>query len=375
MHLAEVVTVEDREGTTFVGLDTGWNVLCEHFVYRIPFFPILCRAADAPPVRDVTFSGHINEGPDLFAEDHPFPEVREGDIVALPNVGSYNASMTSFHCMREPAGSVHVRGSRMSGDRRCRSPSAGGARTTPATASRCSSRSTSRRCSSRTCGTCADETPTSSSTRPTASVRCARRSTSSPAAVRSSPSRRTATSTTSAGSRSSTTAAATKPTRPRPRSPFAVRIDRGAQPDGRRGDVRATTASRCPNARSSALPHEDFDDGGLGRTGGRADVVRRRRRRDRPRRPPSSRCCTCPGTPPGSIALWEAETGLLFSGDTAYVDARLRFDDLEAAEASLAPAGRAAGPARARGARPQLRRRRAGALLARRPARRRTGHL
>ena len=102
MHLAEVVTVEDRDGTTFVGLDTGWNVLCEHFVYRIPFFPIVCRAADAPPVHEVTVSGHINEGPDLFAEGHPLPEVREGDIVALPNVGSYNASMTSFHCMREP---------------------------------------------------------------------------------------------------------------------------------------------------------------------------------------------------------------------------------------------------------------------------------
>ncbi|HET6713865.1 MAG TPA: diaminopimelate decarboxylase [Actinomycetota bacterium] len=106
VHLAEVVTVEDREGTTFVGLDTGWNVLCEHFVYRIPFFPILCRAADAASVHDVTFSGHINEGPDLFAEDHAFPDVREGDIVALPNVGSYNASMTSAHCMREPAPSL-----------------------------------------------------------------------------------------------------------------------------------------------------------------------------------------------------------------------------------------------------------------------------
>lgn len=106
VHLAEVVTVEDREGRTFAGLDTGWNVLCEHFVYRIPFFPILCRAAGAQPTREVTFSGHINEGPDLFAEDHPFPEVREGDIVALPNVGSYNASMTSLHCMREPASSV-----------------------------------------------------------------------------------------------------------------------------------------------------------------------------------------------------------------------------------------------------------------------------
>jgi diaminopimelate decarboxylase len=106
VHLAEVVTVEDRDGTTFAGLDTGWNVLCEHFVYRIPFFPILCRAADAPPEHEVTFSGHINEGPDLFAEDHPFPAVHEGDIVALPNVGAYNASMSSSHCLREPAASI-----------------------------------------------------------------------------------------------------------------------------------------------------------------------------------------------------------------------------------------------------------------------------
>jgi glyoxylase-like metal-dependent hydrolase (beta-lactamase superfamily II) len=43
-----------------------------------------------------------------------------------------------------------------------------------------------------------------------------------------------------------------------------------------------------------------------------------------------------PGHTPGSIALWEPEARLLFSGDTAYVDARLGFDDLETAEASLA---------------------------------------
>lgn len=106
VHLAEVVTVEDRGGATFVGLDTGWNVLNEHFVYRIPFHPILCRAADAEPVGLVTLAGHINEGTDLFAEDHPMPKVREGDIVAIPNVGSYNASMASVHCLRPPAGSI-----------------------------------------------------------------------------------------------------------------------------------------------------------------------------------------------------------------------------------------------------------------------------
>lgn len=105
-HLAEVVTVEDRGGTSFVGLDTGWNVINEHFVYRIPFHPILCRAADAPPVRTVTITGHINEGNDVFAEEQPMPEVREGDVIAIPNVGSYNLSMASAHCLRPAPASV-----------------------------------------------------------------------------------------------------------------------------------------------------------------------------------------------------------------------------------------------------------------------------
>ena len=78
----------------------------ERFIYRSPLELVLCRAADAPPVRQVTISGHINEGDDLFAEDLPFPEVAEGDIVAAINVGSYNASMTSEHCLRPPVSAV-----------------------------------------------------------------------------------------------------------------------------------------------------------------------------------------------------------------------------------------------------------------------------
>lgn len=106
VHLAEVVSLEDRDGTTFAGVDTGWNVINEHFVYRIPFHPIVCRTADADPVAAVTVAGHINEGTDLLAEDYPMPEIREGDILAIPNVGSYNASMVSAHCLRPPPHSV-----------------------------------------------------------------------------------------------------------------------------------------------------------------------------------------------------------------------------------------------------------------------------
>jgi diaminopimelate decarboxylase len=103
VHLAEVVTVEDRDGHTFVGLDTGWNVMGEHFIYRSLLDLVLCRAADAEPVHAVTVSGNINEGDDLFAEDLPLPEVREGDMMAAINVGSYNGSMTSAHCLRGSA--------------------------------------------------------------------------------------------------------------------------------------------------------------------------------------------------------------------------------------------------------------------------------
>jgi diaminopimelate decarboxylase len=109
IHLAEVVTVEERDGTTFVGLDTGWNVMPEHFVYGALLELVLCRAADAEADGLVTIAGHINEGDDVFARDLPFPDVVEGDAVAAINVGSYNDSMTSAHCLRPPAKTVSFR--------------------------------------------------------------------------------------------------------------------------------------------------------------------------------------------------------------------------------------------------------------------------
>jgi len=101
--LAEVVTVEERAGMRFVGVDAGFNVMPERFIYRAPLHVVLCRAADAPPAGTATVAGNINEGDDLFAEDVPFPEVREGDVVAMLNVGSYNQSMHMDHCLRPAA--------------------------------------------------------------------------------------------------------------------------------------------------------------------------------------------------------------------------------------------------------------------------------
>jgi len=103
--LSEVVTVEDRSAAgdgsaLFAGVDCGWNVMNGVFVYHCSFEPVVCRAADAPPTHRYTIAGQINEGPDLFAEDHPLPEIREGDIIAVPGVGAYYQATWHTHCMR-----------------------------------------------------------------------------------------------------------------------------------------------------------------------------------------------------------------------------------------------------------------------------------
>ncbi|HSL32466.1 MAG TPA: hypothetical protein VK871_02385 [Candidatus Limnocylindrales bacterium] len=101
--LGEVVTVEDRGGTRFIGLDVGWNVNCSYFIYRFAQELVLCRAADSERTEIVTIAGHINEAGDVFAEDYPMAPVEEGDIVALLNAGGYHEAMSSTHCLRPVA--------------------------------------------------------------------------------------------------------------------------------------------------------------------------------------------------------------------------------------------------------------------------------
>jgi diaminopimelate decarboxylase len=98
--LAEVVTVEDRLGVPFVGLDTGWNCAQDRFLYEVPLDCVLCRDALPESVWETTITGNINEGDDVFAEDYPFPEAREGDIVALLYAGGYWQNMVAPHCGR-----------------------------------------------------------------------------------------------------------------------------------------------------------------------------------------------------------------------------------------------------------------------------------
>jgi diaminopimelate decarboxylase len=104
--LAEVVTLDERDSLTFAGLDAGFNVAPEHFIYGALVPVILTRAARAEPSHTYTISGNINEGNDLWGEGVPLPELAEGDVLALLLVGAYGRSMNIDHCLRPPAGTV-----------------------------------------------------------------------------------------------------------------------------------------------------------------------------------------------------------------------------------------------------------------------------
>src|SRR5260221_8402757 len=108
--MCEVISVEDRLGTTFVVLDAGWNVMPDAFVYDVSPDIVLCRAVDVAAQAEVTVAGHINEGDDLFAQAVAMADVREGDIVAMIDVGGYHQAMSSTHCLRPHAPALFLGG-------------------------------------------------------------------------------------------------------------------------------------------------------------------------------------------------------------------------------------------------------------------------
>ncbi|RDV36504.1 diaminopimelate decarboxylase [Bradymonadaceae bacterium TMQ3] len=101
--LSEVVMVEEKGGTEFVGVNTGFNVHTGASHYGLYQEFVHTTRADFGPQKNVTIVGNINEVIDVFAADRPMPLIEEGDILAMLNAGGYGASMMMEHCLREPA--------------------------------------------------------------------------------------------------------------------------------------------------------------------------------------------------------------------------------------------------------------------------------
>jgi len=93
-----VPELEDVLAQALLALEQSWMSV-----------PVILLPPLAPRSETVTISGHINEAPDLFAEQYPFPRVAEGDLVAMLSVGGYCQAAASRHCLRPQAAAVYLR--------------------------------------------------------------------------------------------------------------------------------------------------------------------------------------------------------------------------------------------------------------------------
>lgn len=100
---ALIVTVTDiksHSGTTFVGVDSGFNHLIRPILYgSYHHIENLSNPAGAP--QSCTVVGQVCESGDVFARDRVVAEPRIGDILAIRDTGAYGYSMASDYNLRE----------------------------------------------------------------------------------------------------------------------------------------------------------------------------------------------------------------------------------------------------------------------------------
>jgi diaminopimelate decarboxylase len=98
--LVEVNTVEEKQGTLFVGVNAGFNMQNSYAYYDMPYAFAPLRHDPAAPVVQLSIAGNINEAIDVFGKEIEMHRPVEGDYLAIVNAGGYGSSMSSNHCMR-----------------------------------------------------------------------------------------------------------------------------------------------------------------------------------------------------------------------------------------------------------------------------------
>ena len=92
----------------FIGVDAGMNTLIRPMMYGAYHEILLANKLDAKPKEKVNIVGPICENTDQIAKDRMMPEISQGDLLAVLNVGAYGFGMSSQYNNRPRAAEVLV---------------------------------------------------------------------------------------------------------------------------------------------------------------------------------------------------------------------------------------------------------------------------
>ncbi|MEA2702006.1 MAG: diaminopimelate decarboxylase [Candidatus Parcubacteria bacterium] len=109
--LARVTTIKEKDGTTFVGLDTGFNHLIRPAMYGA-YHHIVNVSRPGGAMRKVAVVGYLCESADVFNRDIELADPREGDLVAILVSGGHASVLSSNYNLNGFAAEVLITGNK-----------------------------------------------------------------------------------------------------------------------------------------------------------------------------------------------------------------------------------------------------------------------
>ena len=113
--VSRVEYVKPAADTTIATIHFGGDLMIRHIYHPGQWYhPLTVLSPDGlpkdAPLRKHTIGGPLCFGGDVVAEDVRLPEIAEGDLLAVGNVGAYTFSMWSRYCSRDTPRIVGVTG-------------------------------------------------------------------------------------------------------------------------------------------------------------------------------------------------------------------------------------------------------------------------
>jgi len=111
--ISKVIYIKKSNNKTFIILDAGMNDLMRPALYDAYHEIIPLRKNNKKISGNIEFVGPICESSDKFLNKKSFTKIREGDCVAITNVGAYGMSLASNYNTRPTIAEILVNGSKL----------------------------------------------------------------------------------------------------------------------------------------------------------------------------------------------------------------------------------------------------------------------
>jgi diaminopimelate decarboxylase len=108
--LTRVLYKKTNGAKTFLVVDAAMNDLIRPSLYQAHHEIVFLNAQPAAPPETVDVVGPICETGDFFARDRSLPKAKEGDLLAILDVGAYGMALASNYNTRPRAAEVLVSG-------------------------------------------------------------------------------------------------------------------------------------------------------------------------------------------------------------------------------------------------------------------------